>query len=256
MSRRSVPVLYEHMAIATSSDVLPSPMLPNRVIEHHHHCDVHRATSRRTHRPSPLRRRPSPRHGHRRRAALRVSPTGANTSGHPRPTQDGASSPSRHRPSQKSNDTSRSWRLPQRDGAVFTAPQNGPVRRGNFRKRVRLPALERAGLNGLRFHDLRHTGNTLAAATGASMRELMARMAFRSQLTTRGPAQGRAAPTRAQRCRASGGAAPQLYTRQSPSVTRDASSPSACLVPDYVTGDRRTCSSGRPPTHPSVAVAL
>jgi integrase len=29
---------------------------------------------------------------------------------------------------------------------------------------------------GLVFHDLRHTGNTLAAGTGASTRELMARM--------------------------------------------------------------------------------
>ncbi|MFI6145691.1 hypothetical protein [Streptomyces sp. NPDC051109] len=29
---------------------------------------------------------------------------------------------------------------------------------------------------GLHFHDLRHTGNTLAASTGASTRELMARM--------------------------------------------------------------------------------
>jgi hypothetical protein len=33
---------------------------------------------------------------------------------------------------------------------------------------------------GLRFHDIRHTGNTLAAATGASTRELMARMGHSS----------------------------------------------------------------------------
>jgi integrase len=33
---------------------------------------------------------------------------------------------------------------------------------------------------GLRFHDLRHTGNTLAASTGASTRELMARMGHAS----------------------------------------------------------------------------
>ncbi|WP_086560984.1 tyrosine-type recombinase/integrase [Streptomyces africanus] len=33
-----------------------------------------------------------------------------------------------------------------------------------------------AGIKGLHFHDLRHTGNTLAASTGASTRELMARM--------------------------------------------------------------------------------
>jgi integrase len=38
----------------------------------------------------------------------------------------------------------------------------------------------RAGLPKLPFHDLRHTGNTLAAATGASTRELMARMGHSS----------------------------------------------------------------------------
>jgi hypothetical protein len=32
------------------------------------------------------------------------------------------------------------------------------------------------GIKGLHFHDLRHTGNTFAAATGASTRELMTRM--------------------------------------------------------------------------------
>jgi integrase len=32
----------------------------------------------------------------------------------------------------------------------------------------------------LRFHDLRHTGNTLAAATGASTKELMSRMGHSS----------------------------------------------------------------------------
>ncbi len=37
-----------------------------------------------------------------------------------------------------------------------------------------------ADVDGLRFHDLRHTGNTLAAATGASTRELMTRMGHAS----------------------------------------------------------------------------
>jgi hypothetical protein len=36
------------------------------------------------------------------------------------------------------------------------------------------------GISGFRFHDLRHTGNTLAAATGASTKELMARMGHAS----------------------------------------------------------------------------
>ena len=34
----------------------------------------------------------------------------------------------------------------------------------------------RIGAPGLHLHDLRHTGNTLAASTGASLRDLMARM--------------------------------------------------------------------------------
>jgi hypothetical protein len=36
--------------------------------------------------------------------------------------------------------------------------------------------VEKLGKAGLHFHDLRHTGNTLAAQTGASTRDLMARM--------------------------------------------------------------------------------
>jgi len=47
-------------------------------------------------------------------------------------------------------------------------------------RRVWHPACEAVGIEGLRFHDLRHTGNTLAAATGASTRELMARMGHAS----------------------------------------------------------------------------
>ena len=38
------------------------------------------------------------------------------------------------------------------------------------------PARTAAGRPDLRFHDLRHTGATLAAATGATLADLMARM--------------------------------------------------------------------------------
>ena len=41
-------------------------------------------------------------------------------------------------------------------------------------------ASDAAGLSGLHLHDLRHTGNTMAAATGASLRELMERMGHSS----------------------------------------------------------------------------
>jgi integrase len=60
-------------------------------------------------------------------------------------------------------------------GLVFVGPQGGPLRRHGFRKRW-IQALTDAGVQPVHFHDLRHTGNTMAAATGASTRELMTRM--------------------------------------------------------------------------------
>jgi integrase len=69
---------------------------------------------------------------------------------------------------------------PGAGGLVFPAPEGGPLRRGNFRQRMWVPACKAVGIAGFRFHDLRHTGNTLAAATGASTRELMARMGHAS----------------------------------------------------------------------------
>lgn len=59
---------------------------------------------------------------------------------------------------------------------VFTAAEGGYIRRSNFRRRVWVPATEAVGVPGFRFHDLRHTGATLAAATGAPLRALMSRM--------------------------------------------------------------------------------
>jgi integrase len=66
------------------------------------------------------------------------------------------------------------------DAYVFSTPGGEPVERNNFRRRVWLPATEQAGLNGLRFHDLRHTAGTLAARTGATTKELMARLGHAS----------------------------------------------------------------------------
>jgi len=62
---------------------------------------------------------------------------------------------------------------------VFPNSKGEPIKRSSFRS-VWLLARKKAGLPNLRFHDLRHTGNTLAAATGASTRELMARMGHSS----------------------------------------------------------------------------
>ena len=61
-------------------------------------------------------------------------------------------------------------------GLVFSSSTGLPLRHSQFRNRVWLPALTQAGLKGVHFHDLRHAGNNLAATTGATLRELMARM--------------------------------------------------------------------------------
>ena len=54
------------------------------------------------------------------------------------------------------------------------------LERSNFRHRVWLPATRAVGMAGLRFHDLRHTAGTLAARTGATTKELMARLGHAS----------------------------------------------------------------------------
>jgi len=62
---------------------------------------------------------------------------------------------------------------------IFTGPSKGhpPLRRNNFRKLVDWEeAVSAVGAAGLHFHDLRHTGNTESARTGASTKDLMVRM--------------------------------------------------------------------------------
>jgi hypothetical protein len=67
-------------------------------------------------------------------------------------------------------------------GLAFVGPQRGPLRRHGFRKRW-VQALTDAGVQPVHFHDLHHTGNTMAAAIGASTRELMTRMGQSSSRT-------------------------------------------------------------------------
>ncbi|WP_291414698.1 site-specific integrase [Actinophytocola sp.] len=61
---------------------------------------------------------------------------------------------------------------------VFVGEKGAMLRRGNWRRSVRWPeSVKAAGLpEGFHFHDLRHTGNHLAASAGASTKELMHRM--------------------------------------------------------------------------------
>jgi integrase len=68
---------------------------------------------------------------------------------------------------------------PGERGLVFVGPKGATLRRSNFRP-IWNAACEQAGVPGLHFHDLRHVGGTLAAATGASLKELMARLGHSS----------------------------------------------------------------------------
>ena len=77
------------------------------------------------------------------------------------------------------------YSAPGPDGFVFVGVKGGQLRRSNFSKPSAL-ALARAGLpDDLHVHDLRHTGNTLAAEAGASLGELMNRMGHSSTRAAR-----------------------------------------------------------------------
>jgi integrase len=69
---------------------------------------------------------------------------------------------------------------PGPEGLVFVMPEGTPLRRENFRRRVWYPAVAAVGMEGFRFHDLRHTNATLAAASGAPLVALMARLGHAS----------------------------------------------------------------------------
>lgn len=68
---------------------------------------------------------------------------------------------------------------PEPDALVFTGEKGGSLRRHVWAK-VWDQARRTVGRPDLHFHDLRHTGNTMAAAAGASTKELMARMGHSS----------------------------------------------------------------------------
>jgi integrase len=66
-------------------------------------------------------------------------------------------------------------------GRVFVGAKGATLRRTNFQA-MWVKAVKAAGLpEGFRFHDLRHTGNTWAAGSGANLRELMERMGHSSE---------------------------------------------------------------------------
>ena len=71
------------------------------------------------------------------------------------------------------------WVGPEPSDLLFSGPKATELYRATFN--VAWDRARRAaGMDGFHFHDLRHTGNTLAAGTGASTKELMARMGHAS----------------------------------------------------------------------------
>jgi len=70
---------------------------------------------------------------------------------------------------------------PGPEALVFTAPDGGPLRHANFRKRTWLPALEAAALPpNVRIHDLRHTCAALLIAGGAHPKAIQAHLGHSS----------------------------------------------------------------------------
>lgn len=65
--------------------------------------------------------------------------------------------------------------VPGPDGLVFPNTQGEHMHHGSMYKVFR-PARAKAGRPDLRFHDLRHTGATMAARSGATLAELMSRL--------------------------------------------------------------------------------
>ncbi len=71
-----------------------------------------------------------------------------------------------------------------RSGLAFPTPHGDPMRRSNFRRRVWSPATAATGLEGLRFHDLRHTAVALAIRQGAHPKAIQERMGHSSVIVT------------------------------------------------------------------------
>jgi integrase len=72
------------------------------------------------------------------------------------------------------------------DALVFTGITGAVLRRSNFQRVSNwTAAVTQVGLPGFHFHDLRHTGNTLASQTGANLADLMARMGHSSTRAAR-----------------------------------------------------------------------
>jgi integrase len=62
------------------------------------------------------------------------------------------------------------------DSLLFEAPEGGPLRYSNWRRRVWLPATATAGCDGAGFHDLRRAAATVLVTGGVDVRTAQARL--------------------------------------------------------------------------------
>jgi len=67
---------------------------------------------------------------------------------------------------------------------VFVAPDRGDLEVHNFRARIWKPATIRAGLPGLRIHDLRHTCASIAISAGADIKVIQTMLGHESAAMT------------------------------------------------------------------------
>ncbi len=67
-------------------------------------------------------------------------------------------------------------RFPSLEGHVFSSAEGQALRRRNFYRRHFVPAVRRARLEPLRFHDLRHTCAALLIAQGSHPKEIQERL--------------------------------------------------------------------------------
>ncbi len=70
------------------------------------------------------------------------------------------------------------------DGLVFTAPRGGPLRSSPFRQQVWKPAVDAAGLEQLRIHDLRATAASLMISSGANIKAVQRQLGHASAAMT------------------------------------------------------------------------
>lgn len=70
------------------------------------------------------------------------------------------------------------------NGLVFPAEGGGFIHRDNFAKRVFKPLLTKAELSDCTFHSLRHSGNSLLASDGHSLKLLQSRLGHSTSAVT------------------------------------------------------------------------